>query len=102
MERVIWTNDALGVVIGFAMAILPVVASFFLRGAAHDTRSRCRSSLQRAERVIDLAWLGRVLTGMGYRTGAMVRNVQTIAEENPTVWLLFIALWIAIFIAMAR
>jgi hypothetical protein len=39
---------------------------------------------------------------MGYRTGAMVRNVQTIAEENPTVWLLFIALWIAIFIAMAR
>jgi len=102
MERVIWTNDALGVVIGFAMAILPVVASFFLRGAARAMRSRPKSLLQHAARMMDLAWLRRILTGMGYRTGAMVRNVQTIAEENPTVWLLFIALWIAIFIAMAR
>jgi hypothetical protein len=56
----------------------------------------------RAARLIDLEWLARALTSVGYQAGAIARGASTIAEENPTVWILLAGLWVAIFISILR
>ncbi len=102
IDRVIRTSDAPGVAIGFALLILPVVGSYWMRGAARDFRPRANSPILRAARLLDLDWLARGLTAIGYRLGALARGASTIAEENPTIWILLAGLWIAIFISIAR
>lgn len=97
--RVIWTNNTVGVAIGFGMLIAPIVLSFFLRSVAHNFHPRAGSF---PERVISLNWLERVLTGVGYEMGAAARNISVIAEANPTVWILLVTLWIAIFVLVPR
>lgn len=102
LDRAIRTNDALGVAIGFAMLILPVVGSYFLRVPTRHFHPRPGSLLLRAGRLIDLDWLARALTRIGYQVGAIARGASTIAEENPTVWILLAGLWVAIFISLVR
>ena len=100
VDRVIRTNDTLGVAIGFAMLILPVVASYLLRMPARHYHPRAGALLLRAARLIDLEWLEHTVTGFGYRIGALARGASTIAEENPTVWILLAGLWVAILISI--
>ncbi len=102
IDRVIRTSDALGVLIGVAMLILPVVASYFLRIPVRRFHPRPGSLLLRAARWLDLEWLARAATRIGYQTGTLARNASTIAEENPTVWILLAGLWVAIFISIIR
>ena len=102
LDRSIRTNDALGVAIGFAMLILPVIGSYFLRIPARHFHPRPGSLLLRVAHVIDLEWLARALTVIGYRIGAWARGASTIAEENPTVWILLAGLWVAIFISIVH
>jgi hypothetical protein len=102
IDRSIRTNDALGVAIGFAMLILPVIGSYYLRVPARHFHPRSGSLLLRTARVTDLEWLARALTGIGYRVGALARGALTIAEENPTVWILLAGLWVAIFISIVH
>ena len=102
LDRSIRTNDALGVAIGFAMVILPVIGSYYLRIPARHFHPRTGSLLLRAAHGIDLEWLAHVLTSIGYRVGALARGASTIAEENPTVWILLAGLWVAIFISIVH
>jgi NADH:ubiquinone oxidoreductase subunit 5 (subunit L)/multisubunit Na+/H+ antiporter MnhA subunit len=101
-DRSIRTNDVLGVAIGFATLILPVIGSYYLRIPARHFHPRAGSLLLRAAHVIDLEWLARASTKFGYRVGALARGASTIAEENPTVWILLAGLWVAIFISIVR
>ena len=102
LDRVIRTNDALGVAAGALVLILPVIGAFFLRVLARDYRPSARSFVARLARVGDLEWLERGLSRVGFQIGAVTRGAFTLTEENPTVWILFISLWVAIFIAIAR
>lgn len=101
MDRVIRTNDALGVGIGFVALIAPIILSLLGR-ARRGPHSRLEALAERAARLIDLAWLARWITNVGYAMGAAVRNLSALAEENATVWILLVALWIAIFILIPR
>ena len=102
IDRVIRTNDALGVGIGFVMLILAVVGSYLLRVPVRRFHPRTGSLLLRAARWIDLEWLARAAMHIGYRMGTIARSASTIAEENPTVWILLAGLWVAIFISILR
>lgn len=102
MLRVIWTNDLVGVVIGFAATLLPFVLSIFLRGIARRFHPQPLSTVPRAARLFDLDWLEAAFAGIGYEMGAAARNLSALAEENPTVWILLVALWIAIFVLLPR
>ena len=102
MRRAIWTNDLLGVIVGVVTVLVPVVLSFFLRRAARNFHPKPRSFVPQVARVVDLDWFERTLASVGYEMGAAARNVSTIAEENPAVWILLVALWIAIFIVFPR
>ena len=100
--RVLAPNDVLALGIGITMLIVPFVASFFLRGLAARRRPNRRGLLARIARIGDLDWLEHVVSAVGFQMGMLARNVFTITEENPTVWILLISLWVAIFIAIAR
>jgi hypothetical protein len=102
LDRVIRTNDALGVAAGAVVLILPVIGAFFLRVIAREYRPSARSFVARLARVSDLEWLEHGLSRVGFQIGAIARGAFTLTEENPTVWILFVSLWVAIFIAIAR
>lgn len=102
IDRVIRTNDALSVSIGFATLIVPIILSLFLRRAMRGPHSKFESMTEHAARVIDLAWLAEWITRVGYALGTMAQNLSALAEENATVWILLVALWIAIFILIPR
>jgi len=102
LDLVVRTNDALGVAIGVVTLVIPIVGSFFARTLVRDLRPSSTAFVVRVARLIDLEWLERILTAIGFQMGSVARNLSTIAEENPTVWILFAALWIAIFIVIAR
>ncbi|MBI4787530.1 MAG: hypothetical protein HY782_10840 [Chloroflexi bacterium] len=102
MLRVIWTDDGLGVIVGLVAAIVPLVASFFLRQPARRYQPQPGAFVPRLARAVDLSWLERALAGVGYEMGAAARNISTIAEENPAVWILLVALWIAILLVYPR
>ena len=102
MRRVIWTNDLTGVIIGFVAVILPFVLSASLRGIPRRFRPQPLSPVPRTARLLDLDWLETALAGIGYEMGVAARNLSALAEENPTVWILLVALWIAIFVLLPR
>ncbi|MCI0476093.1 MAG: hypothetical protein L0Y55_07580 [Anaerolineales bacterium] len=101
LDRVIRTNNVLGVLIGAVVLILPIIGVYFVRARA-ENRPGARSFIARLSRVGDLEWLERAAIRWGSRIGALTRGAFTITEENPTVWILLAGLWIAIFIAVAR
>ena len=100
LDRVIRTSDTLGIIIGFTLLILPIIGSYWLRVPARHFHPRAGALLLRAGRLFDLEWLEHIVTGTGYRMGALARSTSTIAEENPTVWILLAGLWVAIFISI--
>lgn len=100
--RVIRTNDAIGVAVGFAVLVLPVILGFLLRNRAKEFHPHPRGLMSRTARALDLEWLEPVITGIGYQMGATARNLSALAEENPTVWILLVALWVAIFVTIPR
>lgn len=101
LERVIRPNNALSVLIGASVLLLPLLGAFFLGGRA-ENRPGARAFAARAARVSDLAWLEHAAIRLGTHIGTWTRDAFTLTEENPTVWILFAALWVAIFIAITR
>ena len=102
LDRVIRTNDALGIAVGAVVLILPLLGAYFLRALTREYRPNTRSFASRLARASDLEWLERGLSRVGFQIGAVARGAFTLTEENPTVWILFVSLWVAIFIAIAR
>jgi hypothetical protein len=102
LDHVIRPNSALSVFGGAGILILSVVGSLFLRLAVREYRPNARSFIARLARMSELEWLERGLSHIGFQIGVTVRNAFTLTEENPTVWILFISLWVVIFIAIAR
>lgn len=101
LARVVWTNNVLGVAIGALVLVVPLVGAYFWR-ARSVARFDEHTFVARLARASELEWLERAATHVGWRISVLVRNVFALTEENPTVWILFAALWVAIFIAIAR
>lgn len=93
--------DVILFLLALAVLLLPLDLSFVFR------RSRLaapESHLTPAQAVDVLGFdaLIRVAASVGYQMGVAARNVSAIAEENPIIWILLVALWIAIFILIPR
>ncbi len=102
LRRVIWTGDAIGVSIGVLTLLLSAILSFALHRVASEFRPKPRGWLARFARLTDLEWLVHGVCVVGYEMGVIARNISTIGEENPTIWILLAALWIAIFVLIPR
>lgn len=102
LNTVIRTNDVIGVAIGFIALLMPMVISFLLARVDWGYHPQWNDSMHFATRVIDLDWLARLLAGAAQKTSALALNLSALAEENPTVWILLVGLWIAIFILTSR
>jgi NADH:ubiquinone oxidoreductase subunit 2 (subunit N) len=100
--HVVWTNNLLGVIVSLAILILPFILSFPLRHVAREFRPKQHSLASRLVHLFDLEWFDRSMSGIGLEMGAAARNLSTIAEENPAVWILLVAIWIAIFVLIPR
>lgn len=101
LARVVWTNDALGVGIGLGVLLLAVVGSYIIHTRIAP-RAEERTLIARLARASELEWLERAAIRIGWHASVLARNVFALTEENPTVWILFAALWVGIFIAIAR
>lgn len=99
---VIRTNDVIGVGIGFIVLLAPMAISFLLARVDWGYHPQWDDLIRFASRVIDLDWLGGLLAGTGEKLSRLAVNLSALAEENPTVWILFVGLWIAIFILTSR
>lgn len=102
LNTVIRTNDVIGVGIGFIVLLMPMAISFLLASVDWGYHPQWQDLAHFATRVIDLDWLARLLAGAGQKLSALAVNLSALAEENPTVWILFVGLWIAIFILTSR
>ncbi len=102
MTRVVWTNDLLGISVAGVIVLASLFASFAISEYASKFRPQPRSLIPRLARAADLNWLEKTVTGVGFEMGAAARNISAIAEENPAVWMLLVALWIAIFVLFPR
>ncbi|MBI3741498.1 MAG: hypothetical protein HY257_07050 [Chloroflexi bacterium] len=102
LDRVVRSNDIAGVIAGFALLFAPLVAGFFLARSTFAVPARGDQFLRVAARAFDLDWLMRPALGGGYRIAAWVRNVGAVVENNPALWVLLAALWVAIFILFPR
>ena len=102
IDRVIRTNDFIGVAMGVILLIVPIVVSYGLRLLVPMFHVRPNSWLVRLGDFFELDWLERLAINLGTRISGMLSGAVTIAEENPTVWVLFVALWVAIFITIAK
>ncbi len=102
INRVIRTNDLGGVLAGFLLLFAPIPFAFVIRPLVRQIDSQETSVPSLLGRTFDLNWFGAILAGVGYEMGRTARNLSAILEENPIVWILFIALWIAIFVLIPR
>lgn len=102
LDLVVRTDDVVGVGLSIALLALTVIGSFLVQPSAREIYRRWGAFIRNLASVLDLEWGERFLAMLGYRLSALVRDVSTITEENPTVWLLFVALWVAIFVMIAR
>lgn len=102
LNTVIHTNDVIGVSVGFVALVTPIVISFLIARVNWGYHSQWDELTQFAARVIDLDWLARLITAVGRNMSAAAGNLSALAEENPTVWILLVGLWIAIFILTSR
>lgn len=96
------SSGAVAMVVSFAVILLALVISLVLRRAAQYYRPPTSSLLARTARFADMEWLERTVTGVGFEMGAAARNFAALAEENPAVWILLVALWVAIFVLIPR
>ncbi len=102
LDLVVRTDNVAGVGASILILIVPIIAAYLINPLIIQLRPRPDSLLVRLARLITLDWLERLIVALGYQVSRLARNTATIAEENPTVWLLFVALWVAIFIMIVR
>jgi NADH:ubiquinone oxidoreductase subunit 2 (subunit N) len=102
LDRIVSPNDFPGVAIAALVLVAPVILSLLWSERTDALRQQSSEWLAGIARVSDLDWLAQLLSGSGYQMSRIARNTITIVEENPTVWLLLVALWIAIFVLLPR
>lgn len=86
--------------VAISVLVLPLVGASVAH--ARMAPSPRLSAMLAWTRWLDGEWLERACIRCGTRLGIVLRDVFALTEENPTVWILFVALWVAIFIALAR
>ncbi len=102
LSRVVSLQDLQGAGIAFLVVVAPVALAYFWRNSADAIHQQWAGWIGSVARAIDLGWLARLVTGSGFEMSRIARNTISIVEENPTVWLLLVALWIAIFVLLPR
>ncbi len=102
LDRIISLNDLPSAAIAALIVVVPVILSLLWSERTDTLRQRSSEWLAVIAQVTDLDWLVQLVTGSGYQMSRIARNTIAIVEENPTVWLLLVALWIAIFVLLPR
>ncbi len=102
LDRIVSLNDLPGVLIAVLILVVPVILSLLYGERTEALRQPSSQWVAGLAQVTDLDWLARLLTESGYQMSKIARNTIAIVEENPTVWLLLVALWIAIFVLLPR
>ncbi len=102
LDRVIRTNNAPAVLGALALLFVPLLVSLFFALARGQVSARLDAILRALARLWHLDWFARPLAFSAYWMSALARNFLAMAEENPTVWILLIALWVVIFILVPR
>ncbi len=98
----IWTDDLVGVLSGVAFLAVPMLAAFALAPMARRHSLPIATVTGGLNWLANLDWLGSALAAVGYEMGRAARNLSSIVEENPIVWIMLVALWAAIFILIPR
>ncbi len=101
-QRLLAPGDPLGLAVCSVILLAPIVVSLSLRSVGSSLHLRLREGIGVAARVLDLGWLASGVTGIGYQMSSIARGLAGIVEENPTVWILLAALWVAIFVLIPR
>lgn len=102
LRRLVTGDNLAGVLVGGVGLIAPIVLSLLLRSVSSASHQHPMAWLTRLARASDLEWLANLLGGIGFQMSRIARTLTGIAEENPTVWILLVALWIAIFVLLPR
>lgn len=102
LDLVVRTDDYPAAALSILSLLGSLVISFWLARVKWGHHVQGEEIAQLAERVMDLNWLARGLTRLGESASALGASLSALAEENPTIWILFAALWIAIFILTTR
>lgn len=102
LDLVVRTDDVIGVVLSVLALFAPVFIAYGLNPLVLRLRPRTDSAYTMIARWIGLDWLAHWADAVADRMGRAARGLVSITEENPTVWLLFAALWVAIFIMIFR
>jgi hypothetical protein len=102
LDLVIRTDNVIGVVLSVIALFAPVFIAYGMNPLVLRLRPRTDSAYTIIARWIGLDWLAHLANAIMERTGRLARGLVSITEENPTVWLLFAALWVAIFAMLIR
>jgi hypothetical protein len=101
-DRIVSLDDLPGALIAVLILVAPAILSLLYGERTDALRQQSSLWVAGLAHVTDLDWLAQLLTGSGYQMSRIARNTIAIVEENPTVWLLLVALWIAIFVLLPR
>lgn len=102
LDLVIRTDNVIGVALSVIALFAPLFIAYSLNPLVLRLRPRTDSVYTRIARGLALDWLGHLARAIAERVGRLARGLASLAEENPTVWLLFAALWVAIFVMLVR
>ncbi|MBI3912917.1 MAG: hypothetical protein HY327_01780 [Chloroflexi bacterium] len=96
-------GTAAGAIIGgWAVVIAPIFMAWGFARQEWRTPTRVDAVLRGTARAFELDWLIQSVGRVAYQVGALARQMLAVAEQNPTLWVLLVALWIAIFILIPR
>ncbi len=94
-----------GLVVGsiaLLVVVVPVGLAYVWRKSSEAVERQSPGWIGGVARVLELGWLARLMAGSGFEMSRIARATVSIVEENPTIWLLLVALWIAIFVLLPR
>lgn len=88
--------------VAFVLILLPLFFAPILGKVTAVTTISRGSFIHRLAGLVELEWLPGSAAVIAFQTGAIARNLTAFAEENAAVWILLVALWVAILVLVPR
>lgn len=99
--RALTSTNLIAVVIAWIVLLVPLGIGFIF-GRRRVVPIQPLPTEVRTGDVLGLDSIIGLGASVGHEMGVVARNISAIAEENPIVWILLVALWIAIFVLIPR